>query len=131
MVAMVSSNHWMYSTLNYIIYIPIIYRRKVFRKKSLKNHGAWWLILLLYSPVTYTSFSILNCPAITVNGTSENVSTYSVMRAFILTDILIASHHSSITVSVGPSASLARSTQQCYNNFLVCSSFNLIFDISK
>jgi hypothetical protein len=53
---------------------PIIFGRswvyrKVLKKKPLKHHGVWLVVLLSYSHLVYTSMTILNCPSITdTNG---------------------------------------------------------------
>ena len=39
--------------------------RQVLKRKPLNHHGVWWVLLLLYSHVVYTSMTVLNCPSIT------------------------------------------------------------------
>ena len=48
---------------------------QVLKRKPLNHHGVWWVILLLYSHVVYTSMTVLNCPSITDTiGTTSAVS---------------------------------------------------------
>ena len=64
---------WETTTLSlcilYVITCSIVFRlyitRKVLVLKPLEYHGVWWVVLLLYSHVVYTSMTIFNCPSIT------------------------------------------------------------------
>ena len=48
--------------------------------KSLRKHGYWWMILLLYSHVLHTSMSILNCPMIP--DSTGNIAPVSTIQTY-------------------------------------------------
>jgi len=45
-----------------LFFKKVLFKLKV---KRSKHHGVWWIALLLYSHVVYTSMTLLNCPSIT------------------------------------------------------------------
>lgn len=51
------------------------YNRRWRGMKPLRAHGAWWIIILLYSQVAHTSMSILNCPR--VRGSNQSITAVS------------------------------------------------------
>ena len=63
--------HWNRFTLT-IIYRSCTKKLKM-RIKSLKMHGVWWLVVLIYTHVVYASMTILNCPLISdTHGTTTS-----------------------------------------------------------
>ena len=53
-----------------------IFNRRLRGMKPLRAHGAWWIIIFLYSQVAYTSMSILNCPR--VRGSDQSITAVSI-----------------------------------------------------
>ena len=49
------------------LYLHAVFRRK--KRYCILEHYGWWsIVLILYTPVVYTSISILNCPYIDTVG---------------------------------------------------------------
>lgn len=61
----------------FLVVVIIPFAVTIRRRHSPKNtwHGVWWLLLLLYTPVIHTSFSILYCPSLPArNSNSTRIS---------------------------------------------------------
>ncbi len=65
----------------------IIYHRKLLRIKSLKYHGFWLILLLLYPQLVNTSLTLLNCPEL-INS-SGSIKTVSLASLTVLTMIIM------------------------------------------